>query len=101
MMIEGKNLDFATAHDRGLITRVLDGDDFAAEVHAFARFCPPNKASRAVGLIKRSVQTGAELPLEVGWALERELQARLFSSEDAKAGLQAYLDKAKPTLQGG
>ena len=47
----------------------------------------------AVGHIKRSVQTGAELPLQDALALERELQSLLFKSEDAKEGLAAYNEK--------
>ena len=47
----------------------------------------------AVGHIKRSVQTGAELPLQDALALERELQSLLFKSEDAKEGFAAYNEK--------
>jgi enoyl-CoA hydratase/carnithine racemase len=57
------------------------------------QFCPPNKAAKAVGHIKRSVQTGWELPMESGLAVERELQALLFNSQDAKEGLSAYVEK--------
>jgi enoyl-CoA hydratase/carnithine racemase len=63
-------------------------------VMEYARqFCPPNKAAKAVGRIKRSVQTGWEIPLEAALALERENQQLLFTSEDAKEGLNAYIEK--------
>ena len=61
---------------------------------------PINKATKAVGLIKRSVQTSAELPFELALTLERELQAQLFASSDAKEGLNAYVEKRKPEFQG-
>jgi enoyl-CoA hydratase/carnithine racemase len=60
---------------------------------------PPKKAALAVGRIKRSVQSGAEMGLEQGLALERELQAELFASEDAKEGLAAYTQKRKPNFR--
>ena len=63
-------------------------------------FCPPNRASGAIGGIKRSVQSGVDLPLEQGLALERELQARLFLGDDAKEGIGAFLEKRKPTFSG-
>jgi enoyl-CoA hydratase/carnithine racemase len=47
----------------------------------------------AVGHIKRSVQSGADLSLQDGLALERELQSLLFKSQDAKEGLAAYNEK--------
>ncbi|MCA9738416.1 MAG: enoyl-CoA hydratase/isomerase family protein, partial [Gemmatimonadetes bacterium] len=64
------------------------------------QFTPPNKASKAVGNIKRSVQTGAEVPFELALALERELQQQLFQSEDAREGLNAYVQKRTPQFQG-
>ncbi len=71
------------------------------QVHEYARqFCPPNKAAKAVGRIKRSVQSGAEVPFESGLAIERELQQQLFQSEDAKEGLDAYVEKRNAAVQG-
>ncbi len=54
----------------------------------------------AVGHIKRAVQTGAEVPLEYGLALERELQAKLFASADAQEGLAAFDEKRAPRFGG-
>ena len=64
------------------------------EVMEYARqFCPPNKAAKAVGRIKRAVQTGWEIPMESALAVERENQQILFQSDDAKEGLAAYVEK--------
>jgi len=64
------------------------------------QFTPPNKASKAVGLIKRSVQSGWELPFESALTLERELQQQLFQSDDAREGLTAYNEKRTPNFSG-
>jgi enoyl-CoA hydratase/carnithine racemase len=78
----------------------------ATETHALIRyanesgFCPPNKAAKAVGRIKRAVQSGWEASLEVGLALERENQQLLFESNDAKEGMAAYLEKRPPVFTG-
>jgi enoyl-CoA hydratase len=101
LMVTGRTFDVDEAERLGLVSRVLDGADFRAAAHDFARqFCPPNKAAMAVGHIKRAVQSGGELPLESGLALERELQARLFASTDCKAGLDAFLQKKTPVFTG-
>ncbi|MEJ2186168.1 MAG: enoyl-CoA hydratase-related protein, partial [Gemmatimonadota bacterium] len=74
---------------------------FMAKVLEYARgFAPPARASKAVGFIKRSVQTGWELPLAEALAVERELQQQLFESGDAREGLTAYLEKRKPEFEG-
>jgi hypothetical protein len=40
------------------------------------------------------------MALEQGLALERELQAELFASEDAREGLSAYVGKRPPSFKG-
>ena len=79
---------------------IFDRDTFWDDVMAYARqFVPPAKASRAVGRIKRAVQTGVEVGFAEGLGLERELQQLLFTSEDAKEGLHAYVDKRQPKFK--
>lgn len=104
LMAEGELFDFEKGESLGLVNRIFDandGGDFMKQVIEYARqFTAPNKASRAVGRIKRAVQTGAEIPFESALALERELQQLLFQSEDAKEGLDAYVSKRKPNFSG-
>lgn len=108
LMIRGDNLSLAEAREIGIINQIIEasesgksGDGFMDEIWRIARsFCPPGKASRAVGHIKRAVQTGGELTLEAGLALERELQQRLFTSSDAREGIAAFTGKRKPEFTG-
>ncbi len=103
LMVEGQNLPVEQAHARGLVHKLWDAtpEDFMRMVLDYAHeFCPPNRASLAVGLIKRAVQSGAEMPIEQGLALERELQQQLFRSQDAKEGLLAFAQKRKPSFRG-
>ena len=104
MMAEGRNLDMAEAERLGIVNRVIEAataDEFLARALEYARgFCPPGKASRAVGLIKRAVRSGSEVPLESGLAIERELQQQLFLSEDAREGIGAYVARRKPSFKG-
>ncbi len=104
MMVEGINTDFDEAERIGIVNRVMDAesrDAFLEQVMEYARqFTWPERASMAVGNIKRACQTGGQLPLEQGLALERELQAALFNSQDAKEGLTAYVEKRKAAFAG-
>ena len=101
LMATGRVFTFEEALDWGLVNEIYDNEDYWDNVMAYARqFCPPNKASKAVGLIKRSVQTGAELPFQDALALERELQQQLFQSEDAKEGIAAYVEKRTAKFNG-
>ena len=105
LMIEGGLFSFEEAQRLGIINHVWPSEEGGRtwwdRVMEYAQsFCPPNKASKAVGRIKRAVQTGWEIPLENGLALERELQQQLFQSDDAKEGLAAYNDKRKAAFSG-
>ncbi len=101
MMIESAMLSVEEAAAIGLINKVFAPEDFQAQVRAYARsFCPPGKASKAVGLIKRAVQSGDDLSLESGLALERELQQQLFQSDDAKEGIGAFVGKREAVFTG-
>jgi enoyl-CoA hydratase/carnithine racemase len=100
LMAEGKTFDFERGLDLGLINQIFDGGEFMGQVMEYARqFCPPHKAAKAVGRMKRAVQSGWEVTLEAGLALERENQQLLFESEDAKEGLAAYLEKRAPLFK--
>jgi enoyl-CoA hydratase len=97
LMVLGKTFSFDEAKELGLVNDVFEGGNFMEQVMQYARqFCPPNKAAKAVGRIKRAVQTGWEIPIEAGLALERENQQLLFESDDAREGLAAYIEKRPP-----
>ena len=106
LMATGALSSFEDAHAIGLVNHVwgegdLNGRTFAQAIQDYAKqFTPPNKAAKAVGHIKRAVQSGLESGFSEGLALERELQQRLFESDDAKEGLRANLEKRKPNFSG-
>ncbi len=118
MLVTGLTYDTETAVSKGLIHKEvgeleeqnlngklrlvsnLSKEAFIDQVVEYAKqFTTPHKANLAIGHIKRAIQSGAELPLEYGLALERELQAKLFASQDAKEGLNAYVQKRKAIFE--
>jgi len=104
IMATAELFPFERGLELGIVNTIYEAptaESFLEQVLSYARqFTTPGRAAHAVGLIKRSVQTGAEIPLESGLALERELQQQLFQSSDAKEGIDAYVNKRKPIFQG-
>ncbi len=99
LMVTGNTYTFEEAMQYGIINDIYERENFMENIMEYARqFCPPNKAAKAIGHIKRSVQTGWEIPIESALAVERELQALLFNSQDAKEGLNAYVEKRPATF---
>jgi enoyl-CoA hydratase len=101
LMATGQTFSFEEALEMNLIHYIYERESFWDDVLTYARqFCPPNKASRAVGRIKRAVVTGSEIGFGEALGLERELQQLLFTSEDAKEGLAAYVEKRVANFKG-
>jgi enoyl-CoA hydratase len=106
LMATGRLMTMDEAHALGIVTAVwgeadLKGRSFRDAVVEYARqFTPPHAASRAVGRMKRAVQSGAEAGFLEGLSIERELQQLLFQSEDAREGIAANLEKRKPAFKG-
>jgi enoyl-CoA hydratase/carnithine racemase len=104
LMASGRLLSYEEALEMGLVNRLIEAPDEASFMQAaldYARgFTTPGSAAMSVGHIKLAVQAGADLDLEAGLALERELQAKLFASDDAAEGIAAFLEKRKAYFQG-
>lgn len=103
LMVEGKTFSFEEAQEWGIVNYIYEGSpqEYWEQILDYARqFCPPNKASKAVGLIKRSVQSGVEVDFNSALSIERELQQQLFQSDDAKLGLAAYTNKSMANFTG-
>jgi len=99
MLMRAEPIDAAEAESIGLINRkVAKGgalDHVMGMIDVFA-----GRGPLSLRLIKRAVQTGAELPFAEALGLERELQQRLFTSADAKEGIAANREKRAPSFSG-
>ncbi|HEY4011748.1 MAG TPA: enoyl-CoA hydratase/isomerase family protein [Polyangiaceae bacterium] len=104
LIVEAQNVEVEQAHSAGLLHKVWATDThdaFMRRVMDYAHeFCPPHRAAMAVGRAKRAIQSGPDMSLDGGLALERELQQELFGSQDAKEGLLAFTQKRKPSFRG-
>jgi enoyl-CoA hydratase len=101
LMATGKTFGFEEAHALGLVNEIFDAATFDANVADYAaQFLPPGRAAKAVGHIKRAVVSGLEAGFHEGLAIERELQQRLFESDDAREGLAAYVERRPPKFSG-
>jgi len=97
----GKQIAYEEALEFGLIHYIYEKDNFMEQVLDYARqFVPPNKASLAVGKIKRAIQAGLDGSLAEGLSLEHEVLYQVFASEDGNEGVKAYLEKRTPKYQG-
>ncbi len=97
----GRTIAFEEALEIGLINFIYEKENFLDRVMDYAKqFVTPNKASMAVGKVKRAIQTGMDLSLPDGLAFEREVLAQAFGSEDGVEGVKAYIEKRTAQFKG-
>lgn len=98
MMMDGNRFSAGQALDEGLVDLVA-GDDFDAVVDREAQRLAALPTA-TIGLIKRVVVGGADLPLAEALDLEGTYVRANLDLEDAAEGLQAFLDKREPRFSG-
>ncbi len=99
LMITGTALSPQRAFELGIVDRLVPADRLRDEaVEYVARLAAG--PSQAIGSIKIAAGIGVDLPLEGGLALEREAVWRLFTTEDAAEGLNAFAEKRPPRWSG-
>ena len=87
------------AHRIGLVDEVVPAGDVAARAKELAEAIAA-KSPVALRLIKQAVRTSFRTPLDEGLSQEVSLFALAFASEDMKEGVDAFLNKRKPTFIG-
>lgn len=99
MLMTGEMLTAERAAQLGLVSEcVAEGSALprALELAAIAAALPV-RAQRA---IKRTLATGADLPLDAALALENREFLLLFDTADKREGMRAFLDKRSPVFTG-
>jgi enoyl-CoA hydratase/carnithine racemase len=99
LMITGEMIGPKRAHELGLVDRLCPQDSYLDDTLAYARKLASG-ATLAIGRIKQAVYEGMEVSMDEALALERDLMAPLFDTEDAKEGIAAFAEKRQPTYTG-
>lgn len=98
LMFFGDPIPAAVAERLGIVNRVVGPADLASATSEWATQLA-NRSQPALLAIKAAINGGAELGLAAGQALEAELFADLFTGDDLREGVQAFLEKRQPRWQ--
>ena len=79
----------------GLINRVIPEADLDQETHNWAAVLA-QKSPQALQIAKKAFYTAADLDYFKAFEYMNEAFARLCSTEDAKEGISAFLEKRSP-----
>ncbi|MBI5929197.1 MAG: enoyl-CoA hydratase/isomerase family protein [Chloroflexi bacterium] len=99
MVLNNRWLEAQEAYQFGLVNRVVAPETYLEETLKLARDIAA-RAPVAVRLARESVNAAFELPLSEGIRLERRNFYFLFSTEDQKEGMNAFVNKRPAKWQG-
>jgi enoyl-CoA hydratase len=97
MILTARALDAQTAVAWGLASRVIEGDLLAAGIsfaREFSRYSLP-----ALGFARDAVQRALDTPLHEGLRIEADLSTLAFQLDDAREGMDAFMNKRKPAFK--
>ena len=99
MILTGKVIDAAEALRIGLLHSVAEPDELIEECRGLAAQLG-EKSPVAMRYALRAIHEGFEADLATGLKLEGLCVAACLSSEDAKEGLAAFVEKRTPEFKG-
>lgn len=101
LIFSAKMIDAQKAKELGIVSEVYQSkEELISGAEILANQILKN-GPLAVGLAKRAIVDGYNLSKEDGLRYEASLFGVVFSSNDAKEGLSAFVEKRKPNYTGG
>ena len=99
MILSGRRLKAEEAAAHGLVSKVVPREELLGEALRIAGEIA-KRSPVAIRLARDAVNAALETGLSAGMDIERRAIAIAFSSEDAKEGFAAFLEKRKPEFRG-
>ena len=99
MILNNRTLKAEEALSLGLINAVYPVEEFLEKSMSMAQDIA-TRAPLAIQAAKRAVNQAYELSLSEGLDKERDLFFDLFSTQDQKEGMKAFIEKRKPSWTG-
>lgn len=99
IMFAGEHISAQTAVEIGLANRAVPKDKLMDEALALAARIAA-KSPLILRLLKRTLASGADMPLPAALAYEQAMASLVFDSADAHEGCSAFLEKRQATFRG-
>lgn len=99
LILTGDIIDTEEAHRIGLVNKVVPHEELLERAYEIAQKIA-SKPPIAIRMVKIALNESTTADLNTGLALEKALQAVLFSTKDKQEGTSAFLEKRKPNFIG-
>src|SRR5690625_1533125 len=99
IILTGRQLSGDEAKELGIVHQSVALDDLRETALATAKALVDGKSMTSVTRALEAITTGYNDSIENGLELERKLFAELFLTDDAKEGINAFVDKREPKFK--
>jgi enoyl-CoA hydratase len=99
LLYTGDNIDAQEAYRIGLVNKVVPGEKLLEETYALAKKIAARPAA-AIKMTKFAVDGGINMDIKSAVAYEARCFEILFSTNDQKEGMKAFMEKRKAVFQG-
>ncbi|MEV6302361.1 crotonase/enoyl-CoA hydratase family protein [Actinoplanes sp. NPDC051861] len=99
LLLTGRHLSAAEAREFGLIGHVVPDGQALAKAVELAEMIAAN-GPLAVQAILRTIRETEGMPENEAFAIESKIGMQVFTSDDAKEGPRAFIEKRKPVFHG-
>ena len=99
MIYFGEHFTAETMFEWGVISFVVEDEQFEDFIHEKASWLG-NAATNSLFLIKKCIDYGTQIPLNLGLQFEQMGYAINSQSKDVAEGISAFLEKRKPEFKG-
>ncbi len=99
LMMTGEKVSATEAERLGMIYKVIEDEDFTAEVEKLS-VQMANMPNKGLGLTKKALNRSLFNDLESQLQVEDDLQFQAGSTQDYKEGVNAFIEKRKPAFKG-
>lgn len=97
LVLTGDIITAQEAKDIGIVNKVVQKTELMKEAKKLANKIA-SKSKTAILMAKRAIDYGIETDLNTALEIERDAFAVLFSTEDHREGLKAFVEKRKPVF---
>lgn len=99
LLMNAEMINAAEAHRIGLVNKVCAPETLLDDVRGALKSIL-KRGPVAVALTKQAIQKGSNTDLDSGLQLESDLFGEAFKTQDAREGVQAFIEKRKPEFRG-
>lgn len=93
LLLSGELITAEEAMEMGLITGLIEDEDFHQEVEAFARELVEKNSEQSMALTKEMIAMVQQKGLDEGLEYAAEMNAKARATDDCKKGINAFLNK--------